>query len=333
MRRTALMVFLATAICVPAISANAAVTYNPTVATMINGVTQAELQPVVDELSGVTPAVIGGSPYTILTRGSSSGTPIDKAEQYVYEHLLTYGLDSVAYQNYPGKGTVQPGRNVIGQINGTTNPSQIVVIGAHLDDQPWGEPRAPGADDNASGVSATLYLARSFADKTFERTIRFVFFGSEENAPWTSNMFGSGYYAAQAVKAGENIVAMVSADALAYNSSGKTPYIVEMHTRMKNPGLGLDLPIANMWKDVITTYSIANLKPEIMSYSMKYSDHGAFWKYNSGKGATLLIEDEWSGENPNWHTPSDTVSTFNWSYYLSVTKSLVGLAAHQAGII
>jgi hypothetical protein len=327
------MVFLATTICVPAISANAAVTYNPTVATMINGVTQAELLPVVNELSGETPAVIGGSPYTILTRGSSSGVPIDMAERYVYEKMLTYGLDSVTYQNYPGKGAVDPGRNVIGQINGTTKASEIVVIGAHLDDQPWGEPRAPGADDNASGVSAMLYLARAFADKTFERTIRFVAFGSEENAPWTSNMYGSGYYAYQAVKAGENIVAMVSADALAYNSSGKTPYIVEMHTRMKNPGLGLDLPIANMWKDVITTYSIANLKPETMSYSMKYSDHGAFWKYNPGKGATLLIEDEWSGENPNWHTVNDTVSTFNWPYYLSVTKSLVGLAAHQAGIV
>jgi hypothetical protein len=28
----------------------------------------------------------------------------------------------------------------------------------------------------------------------------------------------------------------------------------------------------------------------------------------------------------------DTVSTFNWPYYVEVTKSLVGLAAHQAGI-
>ena len=330
MRRTALMAFLAAAICVPAISANAAVTYNPTVATMINGVTQAELQPVVDELSGVTPAVIGGSPYTILTRGSSSGTPIDKAEQYVYEHLLTYGLDSVAYQNYPGKGTVQPGRNVIGQINGTTNPSQIVVIGAHLDDQPWGEPRAPGADDNASGVSATLYLARSFADKTFERTIRFVFFGSEENAPWTSNAFGSGYYAAQAKAAGENIVAMISADALAWNGSNNGVVYMNTRTAKKDPGGG-DHAIVTMWQQAVTTYSITGITPTLNASGVNLSDHGAFWK--NGYPAVLLIEDDVSQVNPNWHTVNDKVSTFRWPFYVQVTKSLVAVAAHEAGII
>ncbi len=196
MRRTALMVvlFVAAFICVPATSAIAEITYNPDVATMIDNVTQAELEPVVNELSGETQAIIGGSPYTIQTRSSSSGEPIDMAEQYVFERLDSYGLDLVAYQNYPGGGVIGPGSNVIGQINGTTKASEIVLIGAHLDDKPWPPATvAPGADDNASGVSAVLYLARSFADKTFERTVRFVFFGSEENAPWTSNKYGSGY--------------------------------------------------------------------------------------------------------------------------------------------
>jgi Zn-dependent M28 family amino/carboxypeptidase len=297
---------------------------------MIGNVTQTELQPVVDDLSGETTTTIGGLPYTIVTRSSSSGEPIDMAEQYVFEKLQTYGLDLVAYQSYPGGGAVDPGRNIIGQINGTTQASEIVVIGAHLDDRPWGT-LAPGADDNASGVSAVLYLARSFAGKTFERTIRFVLFGSEENAPWTSRKFGSGYYAYQAKVAGENIVAMVSADGLAYSDDSTPPRIVEMHTRMprKDPGGG-DAAIVTMWQDVITTYSITGLKTEPYAASMKYSDHGSFWKNDFH--AVLLIEEEWEELNPNWHEITDTVSTFNWPYYEQVTKSLVGLAAHQAGI-
>jgi Zn-dependent M28 family amino/carboxypeptidase len=337
MRRTALMValFVAAFICVPA----AAVTYNDDVATMIDNVTQAELEPVVNDLSGETPATIGGSPYTIRTRSAYSGVPIDMAEQYVFEQLDSYGLDSVAYQNYPGGGAVEPGSNVIGQINGTTQASEIVVIGAHLDDRPWGGDTAPGADDNASGVSAVLYLARSFADKTFERTIRFVFFGSEENAPWTTRKFGSGYYAYQAKQAGENIVAMVSADALAYSASSETPRIVEMHTRRpkKDKGGG-DAAIVTMWQDAIATYSITGLQAEPYAIGNRLSDHGSFWKW--GYNAVLLLEGDWKsgpGErgskgNPNWHTVDDTVSTFNWPYYEQVTKSLVGLAAHQAGI-
>ncbi len=333
MTRTGLMValFASSLIFVSSTLANAQITYDANVATMISNVTQTELEPVVNDLSGETTATIGGSPYTIQTRASDSGEPIDMAEQYVFEQLDSYGLDSVAYQNYPGGGVVDPGSNIIGQINGTTKASEIVVIGAHLDDRPWGSGPAPGADDNASGVSAVLYLARSFADKTFERTIRFVLFGSEENAPWTTRKFGSGYYAYQAKIAGENIVAMINADSLAYSADSTPPRVVETHARMgKKPAARADQAIAAMWEDVIATYSITDLKTESYAMSMKYSDHGSFWKH--GFVAILLIEEEWEEGNPNWHTVDDTVSTFNWPYYEQVTKSLVGLAAHQAGI-
>ena len=320
---------------VPNASAVGTVTYNPLVATMINNVSQSELEPAVKNLTGVNSPIIGGSPYTILTRGSSSGEPIDKAEQYIYETLQTYGLSSVTYQNYPGKGAVHPGRNVIGQITGTTKPGEIVVIGCHLDDQPWGEPVAPGADDNASGCSANLYLARTFAGKSFARTIRFVFFGSEENAPWTSNLYGSGYYAAQAKAAGENIVAMIEADALAYNAGSAPPKgrVVEMHTRFGSKAPAGEAAILVMWHDVISTYGITGLNATDYAMGMKYSDHGAFWKYYPSAPAVLLIEQEWDVTNPNWHTTGDTISTFNWTYYVQVTRTLVGLAAHQAQII
>ena len=326
------MVFLVAVFLLAVASANAAVTYNPVVNTMINNVAQAQLQPTVNELSGETPAVIGGLPYTIVTRASSSGTPIDKAEQYVYEHLLTYGLSSVAYQDFPGKGgAVPPGRNIIGQINGTTKANEIIVVGCHLDDRPWPNagPIAPGADDDASGCSANLYLARSFAGKTFARTIRFVFFGDEENAPWSSSSYGSGYYAAQCKAAGENIVAMIQADALAWNGSNNGVVYMNTRTSKKDPGGG-DHAIVTMWQQAVTTYSITGITPTLNPSGDNLSDHGSFWA--KGYNAVMLIEDDVSQVNPNWHTVNDRVSTFRWPFYVQVTKSLVAVAAHEADI-
>jgi len=329
----ALMVVVAVFFFLAAASANAAVIYNPVVNTMIANVTQAQLQPAVNELSGETPAVVGGLPFTIVTRASSSGTPIDRAEQYVYERLQAYGLSSVAYQSFPGKGgSVPPGRNIIGQINGTTKAGEVIVVGAHLDDRPWptAGPIAPGADDDASGCSANLYLARSFAGKTFARTIRFVFFGDEENAPWTSSSYGSGYYAAQCKAAGENIVAMIQADALAWNGSNNGIVYMNTRTTKKDPGGG-DHAIVTMWQQAVATYAITGIAATLNASGDNLSDHGSFWA--KGYPAVLFIEDDVSQVNPNWHTANDKVSTFRWPYYVQVTKSLVAVAAHEAGIL
>ena len=332
-RRTALaaalMVFLVAGFLFAAASAGAAVVYNSDVDTMITNVSQDELEPAVNELSGVTPATtIFGLPYFILTRASSSGEPIDMAERYIYDRLSSYGLSSVAYQDYPGQGfVVRPGRNIIGEITGTKNPNEIIIIGAHLDDRPQLRviAIAPGADDDASGVSANLYLARSFAGKTFERTIRFVFFGSEENAPWTSNHYGSGYYADQAKLAGENIVAMIQADALAYIGTETKVARMVTRTARKDPGGG-DAAIFTMWQEAVSVYRI-DIEPTQRATGTNLSDHGPFWQ--NGYHAVMLIH---SGGNPNWHTVDDTVLTFTWPYYVEMTKSLVAVAAHEAGI-
>lgn len=331
------------------------VTYNATVAAMVQAVTQAELQPAVDVLSGEIATVIGGAPYTFSTNRFSNGhvpgvwtAPIDMAEQYLYEQLKGYGLPSVTYQYFPGNGnpmSAPEGRNVIGQITGTTRPNEIVVVGCHIDnmnDTTWPTGRAPGADDNASGCSALLYLARKLAGHELERTIRFAFFDAEENAPWSNEgyLYGSGYYAYQARAAGENIVAMIEADGLAYNARESVARIVEMHVRKaaNDPGGG-DAAIYTLWRDVISTYAIGNFAPRKMekcgdsiTCGSYWSDNGAFWRWG-GYSAVLLVEEEWVNSNPNWHTANDTVDTFDWTQYIQTTRSLVALAAHQAGFI
>jgi carboxypeptidase Q len=68
--------------------------------------------------------------------------------------------------------------NVVGEIRGTENPEQIIVVGGHLDS--WD--LASGSTDNGAGTTVTLGAADAIMKSGFKprRTIRFVLFTGEE---------------------------------------------------------------------------------------------------------------------------------------------------------
>jgi carboxypeptidase Q len=68
--------------------------------------------------------------------------------------------------------------NVVGEIRGSANPEQVVVVGGHLDS--WD--LASGSTDNGCGVATTLGAAEAILKAGFKprRTIRFVLFTGEE---------------------------------------------------------------------------------------------------------------------------------------------------------
>jgi carboxypeptidase Q len=80
-------------------------------------------------------------------------------------------------QNRVSDGPVDSA-NVVGEIRGTQNPEQIVVVGGHLDS--WD--LASGSTDNGCGSSVTLGAAEAILKSGFKprRTIRFVLFTGEE---------------------------------------------------------------------------------------------------------------------------------------------------------
>jgi hypothetical protein len=86
------------------------------------------------------------------------------------------------------------GRNVVGVIRGA-DPSlrdEAVILGAHMDHLGRrGDTIYPGADDNASGVSALLEIAKAFASSPHKprRTLVFVGWTGEEEGH-----LGSEYY-------------------------------------------------------------------------------------------------------------------------------------------
>jgi PKD repeat protein len=296
-----------------------AIDYDPVIDGLISQVTQSKVDTYVRNLSGENPVVIGGSSYTITTRHTASGTPVEKATQYVYEFMQGQGL-TASYHNWSASGYT--GRNVIGEITGTTHPSEIVLITAHLDDMPSGG-IAPGADDNASGSVGVMVSAELLSQQLFRRTVRFAVFTGEEQ--W---LLGAQAYSDMVYLAGDNITAVYNMDMISYDGTGGPD--LRLHTRIDtNPGYPGDLAIANTFIDVVNTYSLSgNLTPIIDADGITQSDHSAFW--NNGYSAILGIEEHDYDMTPYYHTTSDTVSTLNMTYFTNYVKASIGTAAHLA---
>ena len=285
------------------------ISYDSRVAQIIAAVTQAAAYTYNGNLSGETPVTIEGSPYTIVTRHTSSGTPIQKATQYVFEFMSQFSLD-VSFHTWAS------GRNVIGQKLGATDPDEIVLVTAHLDDMPSGG-IAPGADDNASGSVGVMIAAELFDQYWFEKTIRFVFFTGEEQG-----LLGAQAYAAKVQADGDNIVAVYNMDMIGYDTvDGPT---LRIHTRSGNAS---DLAIANTFVDVVNTYGLSGvLTPIIDQDGITASDHAAFWA--RGYAAVLAIEDDQDDFNAFYHTVNDKRENLNMGYLTNYIKASLGSAAH-----
>ena len=113
----------------------------------------------------------------------------------------------------------------------------IFVFSAHYDSRNTNvndnTGRAPGADDNGSGSSAIIELARVITslNATFVYSIRFVLFTGEEQG-----LLGSDAYAEQILSEGTEIVAMFNADMLGYRIPG-TAITMGMKDRSITPWL------------------------------------------------------------------------------------------------
>lgn len=102
--------------------------------------------------------------------------------------------------------------NIEVEIRGSS--PEIVLIGAHYDSVLG----APGANDNGSGVAGLHALARRFAGKPANRTLRFVAFANEEPPYFQTAQMGSLVYAQRCHDRHDPIAAMISLETIGYFS-------------------------------------------------------------------------------------------------------------------
>lgn len=293
---------------------------DPLIEEMIAQVNSATVSLYDGNLSGENEVTIGAQPYTINTRYSYSGEPVQKATQFVYEHFQNLGLD-VEYHDYNWSGNNW--RNVVATKPGLTDPDDIYIICAHVDSRAETHQtaltNAPGADDNASGTTAVMIAADILSQYAFDYTIRFVAFTGEEQG-----LIGSHYYAQDAYYEGDNIVGVLNLDMIAYDSDADS--VIELHA---GTGAG-SIAIASLFTDVVDTYDI-DLVPQIITYgATDRSDHASFWGHDYD--AILAIED-WQDFTPYYHTTNDQLSTLNIPYFTEFVKASVGTIASMSGLL
>ena len=249
---------------------------------------------------------IPGVLYTHNGHNRGVGGPEhDPCRDNIADHFDSYGL-TVTLEPVYYSGTYYD--NVVGTKLGTLYPDQEYIIGAHYDSV-----SNPGADDNASGVALVLECARILTQYDSDYTIRFIAFTREEQGLYGSTAYVNAH-------AGDDILGMISADMVAYDTDTDHALIYGYATASPFKA-ALGAAVAEYGG---LTWSDAG--------ELDASDHAPF--EDAGYQACLLIEGQvWS--NPNYHTQQDSVDTpgyIDYAYAVQMTKSIVGFLVDHAGV-
>jgi hypothetical protein len=205
---------------------------------------------------------------------------------------------------------------------------EILLIGAHYDSV-FG---SPGANDNGSGVAATVALARRFAGRKTEHTLRFVAFVNEEPPYFLSGEMGSLVYARRCKERGDKISAMISLETIGYFSDAP-------HSQTyPSPGLGIFYPkVGNFIGFVSNVHSRTLLRRVIGLFrkhakipsegaalpsfipGVSWSDQWSFWR-NGYPG--IMITDTAPFRYPYYHSANDTPDKLDYDRFTLVVSGM-----------
>lgn len=231
--------------------------------------------------------------------------------------------------------------------------AELVLVGCHLDStaastpgyQPTTDP-SPGADDDASGIAATLALARQLrnAPSRLRHTVRFCFFNAEEQG-----LIGSKAYAQHMKAASAPIRAVICMDMIGYNSDANR--IFEIHAGYTDAAVrDASLPIADAiaaWAACLSVLPPAQVyrgtsqtagAPDRTLYdgAINRSDHAAF--HQQGYPAVVVSEDFFANlsaepgadPNPDYHRSGDLV--IDAAYAADITCAIAMAVRELAGV-
>lgn len=248
---------------------------------------------------------------------------LKRATDYIKRSLAQY-FSEIEVQKFSFGN--QEFENVAVQVNGTSQPERIIVIGAHYDSVV----DCPGANDNGSGVAAVLELARLFSDRKPEATIRFVLFPNEEQC-FNSEGMGSYHYAKRSKEKGENIISMVSLETIGYFSDqrGSQKYPAGLKYFYPNRGNFIGFIGTTKGRKAIkrllkafrktTSFPSAALSAPAIVPGVDWSDHQWFDRFGY---PALMVTDTAFYRYPYYHTPEDTVDKIDFDKTARVVAGL-----------
>jgi hypothetical protein len=205
-------------------------------------------------------------------------------------------------------------KNIVCEKPGSTN--NTIVISAHYDSRMEDinntTARAPGADDNASGVSALLEVARILSKVDLKHSIIFVLFSGEEQGKW-----GSRHYADHIDETDVDLDLLINLDMVGFSSQGSNNFLIEYDNgNVVQDNDKYSQLVGNFIKDLASKYT--NLNATLGA--LGNADYLPF----EALGYTVIgFHDDGVTKNPDYHKSTDTPDTLEYQYITSVTKLLL----------
>lgn len=200
-------------------------------------------------------------------------------------------VTQISHSGYPQK-------SVMLEIVGSTRAFESVVLGGHLDSIASGTvegARAPGADDNASGIAALTEIIRVMMAGNYvpSRTLRFIGYAAEE-----VGLRGSSDIAADFLTRSEQVMGVLQLDMTAFQGDSTDIWLYTDYTSsLQNTFL------AQLVVKYLPIYSVG-----YSACGYACSDH-ASW-HNRGFRASFPHEASNANYNRAIHTLNDTTATF-----------------------
>lgn len=247
-----------------------------------------------------------------LLEGRESGTKGELiaaeyiASRYQALGLLKKGDDESYFQDFSKKTKAHPhdtemtgpvinGRNVIGYMD--KNAKNTIVIGAHYDHLGWGAEGSlhdgdsaihNGADDNASGISAMLFLAKRLSNEDLNTNFLFIAFSGEEKG-----LLGSNYFVHNPTIDLESVTYMINMDMV-----GR----LDTNRRLAVYGVGT----SDVFIPTINSIEYPHFEFQMDSSGVGPSDHTSFYLND------IPVLHFFTGQHHEYHKPADDIELINF---------------------
>ncbi len=211
-------------------------------------------------------------------------------------------------------------RNIIATKKGTGKPGEAILVCAHFDcrmeELENAKARAPGADDNASGVAAMLDIARIVANVKVTEDVIFAAFSGEEQGFW-----GSTAYVQYVQDKNINLQQVINLDTIGYAPGGRSIYVEQdMGNEVDSNDAPSQLFAAKMAQMAADYTDLSVSLGEI--YESDYMPFEA-----RGYVCVGAYEGE---ENPFYHSTNDSFDSLNTSFVAKVAKMALVTVCHEA---
>ncbi len=274
-----------------------------------------------------------------------------QAGDFIISTLKGMGLPPIVQTFQAAAARGLPSRNIIVRIPGA-NSRATHLITAHWDSSPTRtfpptcNSLAPGANDNGSGASALLEMARLLGSGqgrySFRDDLELVWFDAEEFG-WLGSQYFVGQWNSdrQVNPRGQPLGAVLNLDMVGYSggkSQGEIWAVAQNADTQALAKEGLDLAGKYLPGVKYGTYTIGDLFPAA-SDPNRQSDQLSFWNAHMGT-AIFLTEDvaDNVGGDQRWHTPLDKLYFDDGSLRLDQgllaesTRVALLITANRAGL-